>query len=265
MGDEYLNYFHDFINAKLPDYETTFTAKDMISWVKSRTNKTPKNIIEHLLKRTTNYPCRNINSPKSYPQDDLFVLANISSIRSSQLSLSGRPEFVKLLQDSDSIFFKSHQSSNAVKAKANLIAERRKRNEREKKVDYEEKLEHYLETNLEKVEVGLQLWNGKSGIRCKIGNAGFVDFLCIDREGDFVAIELKRDDASSAALTQLQRYMEGIKSEFAASHQKVRGIIIARSVDKLRTSIISHPDIELFEYEMLINAGETSLALKKIT
>jgi hypothetical protein len=70
----YLNHFHSFINANLRSDEDRFTKEDMVAWIQAGDNRTPENIVEHLLKRTTNYDLRDENEPPSRLHDDLFFM-----------------------------------------------------------------------------------------------------------------------------------------------------------------------------------------------
>jgi len=77
----YLNHFQNFINAKLPSVEDRFTKEDLVAWIQARDNRTPENIVEHLLKRTTNYELRDENEPPSKLHDDLFFMIELNVFR----------------------------------------------------------------------------------------------------------------------------------------------------------------------------------------
>lgn len=58
---------------------------------------------------------------------------------------------------------------------------------------------------------------------------GFVDVYGIDKDGNFVVIEIKRKTASSEAVLQLAAYVDAVKSKVKRS---VRGILVAPSISK---------------------------------
>jgi len=60
--------------------------------------------------------------------------------------------------------------------------------------------------------------------------AGTMDFLCKDKKGDFVVIELKIV-SSDKALGQICRYMGYVKENLCDDNQKVKGIIISENND----------------------------------
>ena len=60
-----------------------------------------------------------------------------------------------------------------------------------------------------------------------------IDFLAIDKDkNDLVVIELKRGKTSDSTVGQLLRYINWVKENVAEKGQNVRGIIIAKDVDK---------------------------------
>jgi hypothetical protein len=59
--------------------------------------------------------------------------------------------------------------------------------------------------------------------------AGRMDLLCIDSEGSFVVIEIKRDKAGEVHIAQLMRYMGYVKSK---TDRPVRGILLASGESK---------------------------------
>ncbi len=61
-------------------------------------------------------------------------------------------------------------------------------------------------------------------------DAGTMDFLCIDKNNDFVVIELKRK-ATDSTIGQLCRYMGWVKQNLCKDGQKIKGIILADSKD----------------------------------
>ena len=60
-------------------------------------------------------------------------------------------------------------------------------------------------------------------------NQGFVDVYGVDKDGNFVVVEIKRKTASNEAVLQLARYVEAIRSKV---NRKVRGILVAPNIAK---------------------------------
>ena len=78
-----------------------------------------------------------------------------------------------------------------------------------------------------------------------------IDFLCLDENGDFVVIELKRGKTSDAVIGQVLRYIGWVKENLASPLQKVRGIIIAHEIDDaLRYSVGSLQDVRVMTYRV---------------
>jgi len=78
--------------------------------------------------------------------------------------------------------------------------------------------------------------------------------LAIDKDNNYVVVELKVSKGYDRVIGQLLRYMAWIDSNQAEPTQKVRGIIIAREISNdlhLATSKI--PDVELFEYDLSVS------------
>ena len=94
-------------------------------------------------------------------------------------------------------------------------------------------LEDFLEANLKRVEDGLRLYcddNGVTGRQYSI-DVGIVDLLCVDKEGNFVIIEVKKGKGSDQTVGQITRYMGWVK-KMLAGDKDVRGIIVVSEIDE---------------------------------
>ena len=91
---------------------------------------------------------------------------------------------------------------------------------------------------------------------------GFIDVLARDRSsGDFVVIELKRDQTDDEVVGQLSRYMGWAKKRRAApAGVKVRGIIVAHeATPKLRAAASAHDNVNLYLYKLALALQSVSL------
>lgn len=134
--------------------------------------------------------------------------------------------------------------------------------------DYALALEKYLEDLL------VDLWGSLPwainleylGRQVAAGDLGFIDILARDRTtGDFVVIELKRDQGDDEVIGQLSRYMGWMK-EFRAipTGVGVRGIIVAHTVSpNLRAAASAHINVELYLYKLTVHLQAISLPAQK--
>jgi hypothetical protein len=87
------------------------------------------------------------------------------------------------------------------------------------------------------------------------GLLGTLDILARDRSsGDYVVIELKRDQGDDQVVGQVSRYMGWIK-QHRADPQKVgvRGIIVAQeATNRLRAAVSPHSNIGLYTYQFAV-------------
>jgi hypothetical protein len=124
---------------------------------------------------------------------------------------------------------------------------------------YENDLRNYLVRNLYVIEKGLKLYTaeGVNGEEFYIpGTARRIDILAVDRNENFVVVELKVSRGYEKVIGQTLFYQSSIKTIF--NKNNVRVIIVAREIsDEIRIATQFLSDFELFEYQL-------SLTLKKI-
>jgi hypothetical protein len=77
-----------------------------------------------------------------------------------------------------------------------------------------------------------------TGVRYRT-DAGEIDILCVDRQGDFVVIELKRHRAPDRVVSQIDRYIDWVKRNLAEPGQRVKGLIIAKSLGSRLSHVLS--------------------------
>ena len=124
---------------------------------------------------------------------------------------------------------------------------------------YEKDLQNLLAKNLYIIEEGLTLYEQEeiNGIEYPAGGR-FIDILAVDKQNNYVVIELKVARGYDRTIGQLLRYMGWIRQELADQEQLVRGVIVASNIStdlKLASSSLNY--IELFEYKL-------SFSLEKI-
>ena len=123
---------------------------------------------------------------------------------------------------------------------------------------YEKDLQNFLAKNLSLIEPGLSLYMEEeiSGIEFPVGNR-FIDILALDRENNYVVIELKVSRGYDRVVGQILRYMAWIRKNHAEESQKVRGIIIAREIsDDLLLACSETNSVELYEYNLSVSLNK---------
>jgi hypothetical protein len=245
----YLNHFQSFIDAKLPSYQYVFTKEAMVDWIIPRDNKQPRNIVEHLLKRTTNYELRDDNDPPSRLHDDLFFMTEPNSFRRYHPGADPAP-----------IHWMPSGEFDADKA-ATARRSHQQRNVATGKFAYEEELQMFLRDRPDELEQGLRLLDGGVEYRTSIG---LIDLLCSDARGDLVVLELKVGATSDQVAGQVFRYMGWAEESLAKKDQHVRGIIVARNIsEKLRLSV-KNRHVDLYEYELRMLDGAQKVIFRKM-
>jgi hypothetical protein len=110
-------------------------------------------------------------------------------------------------------------------------------------------LRDYLAKNLGRIEQGLYLYNqgGKPGVEYPI-DAGRIDILAVDKDGQLVVIELKVSRGTNKAVGQLLYYM-GWVDKHLCKDGRCRGVIIAREIkDDLRLAVQRVQGVSLRRY-----------------
>jgi hypothetical protein len=115
-------------------------------------------------------------------------------------------------------------------------------------------LEEFMFNNWSQIDFGekLSLYSdGEQNGRQYPAETWSIDFLCLDEDGDFVVIELKRGKTSDATVGQVLRYIGWVKENLAEYHQKVRGIIIAHEIDDaLKYSVSGLQNVRVLTYRV---------------
>jgi len=83
-----------------------------------------------------------------------------------------------------------------------------------------------------------------------------IDILAIDKSGSLVVLELKVSRGYDRVVGQLLRYVNWIRQNIAEPDQRVRGMIVCRTMtEDLRLACASIPDVELFEYSLSVTVS----------
>lgn len=113
-------------------------------------------------------------------------------------------------------------------------------------------------SNLEQLEGGLSLYqkDGISGHQLNTNAVGRIDILAIDKEGNYVVIELKAGEADDKVCGQILKYMGWVKKELA-NGKPVRGIIIANSFsEQLKYAVDAVPNIKFTLHFQIFNQSK---------
>ncbi len=118
-------------------------------------------------------------------------------------------------------------------------------------ISLERDLEEYIIRDLNQIETGLELYS-KEGVtgRQFSTEVGRIDILAIDKNGDFVVIELKAGTANYSVIGQILGYISWVRQNLSQG-RGVRGIIIAEDFDRrVRYASSEIPNISLKKYEV---------------
>lgn len=119
----------------------------------------------------------------------------------------------------------------------------------------EKDLQSFLARHLDRIEPGLRLYEDSEGQRGLEYDAGGrrIDILALDRNNTFVVLELKVSKGYDRVVGQLLRYVNWVRQNLADPGQRVRGMIVCRTMsDDLKLACSSIPDVELFEYQLSV-------------
>lgn len=124
---------------------------------------------------------------------------------------------------------------------------------------YEQHLEEYVVKNWERIDFGeeLQIYVDEEGTTGQqfTTDVGVMDILATDKDGNYVVIELKRDESGYRVVGQVLNYMGWVQEKLLEGEQKVRGLIIVGRADKtLRAALRPVADkISLKEYQVQLS------------
>lgn len=123
----------------------------------------------------------------------------------------------------------------------------------------ESDLRDFLSKNPGVIEPGLQLFqsDNRSGVEYPI-DGGFIDLLLVDRNQQFVVVELKVGRGRNKTIGQLLYYMGWIDKNL--SKMPCRGMIIAKDIpEDLSVAVRRVPGVSLHRYTLSVSVQPVSL------
>jgi hypothetical protein len=107
---------------------------------------------------------------------------------------------------------------------------------------------------MDRIESGLKLYEGEAGSGFEFAAGGRrIDILAVDKNGALVVLELKVSKGYDRVVGQLLRYVNWVRQNIAEAGQKVRGMIVCRTLSEdLRLACAGIKDVELFEYQLSV-------------
>lgn len=120
---------------------------------------------------------------------------------------------------------------------------------------YKNDVEDILIKDLEVIEAGLKLYEAEgedNGLKYPAGGK-YIDILAIDKEENYVVIQINNGKAYENILGEVLRNKNWIEQNKVKKEQKVRGIIITDEItEDIKLACMNLPRIELYEYELCI-------------
>ncbi len=101
----------------------------------------------------------------------------------------------------------------------------------------EKEISDYIAEHPEIIEDGLRVLRREKPIE-----TGYADLVAVDKNGNYVIIEVKRVNAGIEAVKQLQNYVNTLRSRNPKA--KVRGILVAPSISKEALALLNSLGLE---------------------
>ena len=232
------------IERKPLDEGGHFTRQEILAWFQEHYPKLKRGTVNaHLIVMSTNASSRVYHNLRPNGADDLLFQIDGSSFRLYVKDSDPSPIYK---QDADPDTHEDTDDSEDNTGETHEFA-------------YERDLKNFLANNLQVIGPSLTVYEDGdiSGVEFPVGGR-YIDILAVDDGQNFIVIELKVSKGYDRAVGQLLRYMAWIEKNLAEPEQKVKGMIIARSISEdLRLATSRVKDVELFEYEL-------SITLKRI-
>lgn len=234
----------------------TFVAQRAIDWFAQHYPKLkPGSIYAHLVQASTNDTSR-LHHPATDTTDDLLFKVGsreyrIYDPRTDPAPLHGEGK-AQLRQPSGEILIAAVEEDEVVQPAAVMAVPG------SSQFALEKDLQRYLAHNLHLIESGLALFQDEdiSGLEYPAGGGRRIDILAKDKDGAFVVLELKVEKGYDRVVGQLLRYINWVRRELADPGQRVRGIIVCRSMSEdLILACAGIDGVELFEYQLQVTVS----------
>lgn len=221
-----------------------FTTTRAIEWFRQHYPRLqPSSIRAHLVQASTNDRSR-LHHPSTNASDDLLFKVASGQFRLYEPGKDPAPirEFMPgdVAREEEIAAATEEDEDEARAGSSEFLLER--------------DLQRYLAENLECIEPGLRLYETEDarGLEFEAGGRR-IDILATDRAGNFVVLELKVSKGYDRVVGQLLRYVNWVRQNLAEPGQRVRGIIICRTMtEDLRLACASISAVELFEYRLSV-------------
>ncbi len=241
----------------LPPGET-FTAQRAIDWFAQHYPKLkPGSIHAHLVQASTNDRSR-LHHPATNATDDVLFKVGSREYRrydsaTDPAPLHQAPKAQITSASGKTISVLEEEEDAGVAIDAALAGS--------SQFALEKDLQRYLADNLQLIEPGLTLFQDEeiTGFEYPAGGGRRIDILAKDVSGDFVVLELKVEKGYDRVVGQLLRYVNWVRRELSEPGQRVRGIIVCRSMSEdLILACAGIKDVELFEYRLQVTVSKVS-------
>ena len=231
--------FRDMVEDLGIGLEDVIKREQVFSWFKKKYPKVKDGTISaHLLKMSTNAPSRIHYNVNLNGEDDLFYQIDTRKFRLYDGKTDPDPIYAKKVES------ETPDDETGKEEPPEL-----------REFAYEKDLQNFLSKNLSLIEAGLYLYEeeGITGVEFPVGNR-FIDILALDKEKNYVVIELKVSRGYDRVVGQLLRYIGWIKQNHAESNQLVRGVIVAREISEdLVLACATVDNVELYEYQLSVS------------
>lgn len=234
----------------------TFTAQRAVDWFAKHYPKLKAGSIHaHLVQASTNDPSRR-HHPATNATDDLLVKVGSREYRCYEpgvdpAPLHEPPKTRVVGPDGSTVTVDEEEDDPEVAVETAIAGSTQ--------FALEKDLQRYLADNLQLIEPGLTLFQDEdiSGFEYPAGGGRRIDILAKDRAGHFVVLELKVEKGYDRVVGQVLRYVNWVRNELAEPGQRVRGIIVCRTMSQdLVLACASVPDVELFEYRLQVTLSK---------
>jgi hypothetical protein len=220
-----------------------FTRKEILAWFKDNYPKIKQATVNaHLTIMSTNAASRIHHNLQPNGADDLLFQIDRSNFRLYDEN-SDPPPIYK--QAEEGITAEDTDNGEDEQDEGHEFA-------------YENDLKNFLAKNLHVIRPSIAIYEDGDirGVEFPVGGR-FIDILAVENRKDLIVIELKVSKGYDKALGQLLRYIAWIKKNLAEPTQKVKGMIVARTVSEdLRLAVSVVNDVELFEYQISISLNK---------